>query len=1263
MFLSATITNFYVCKYKVSVVTCASLIDILQKVKNHIIAILVLFLGLSAQAHGPRIFFTSNQGQWHENIKYMLRHGNGNLYLEQNSLTWFFYDHSILDKIHGHVKSTAIPDSVKAHALKVKFEGANENPLLTASKKTSFYSNYFLGNDESKWASNVWSYEEMKYEEIYDGIHLKFYESGEQLKYDFIVEIGADPSQIKMNYEGADEVRMTGNNLLIKTSVTDIIEEKPYAYQIINGKKKEVRCKFHIDKNKKVSFHFPEGYNKEYELIIDPILLFSTFTGSTADNFGFTATYDDQKNTYVGGIVFSVGAYPTTVGAFQIAWAGGTGVDIGISKYNVDGSNMIYSTYIGGNSYEAPHSLVTNSNGELFILGTTSSTNFPTTAGCFDNTFNGGPIVTPPSSGMSYPNGADIIITHLNAGGSALNGSTYIGGTGTDGLNLAFNLAYNYGDAFRGEIIIDNAGNCLVASTSDSPNFPTTAAAPHPVALGGTDAVVFKLNSTLSILTWSTYFGGNSNDSGYGIQLDSNQEIYVTGGTESNNLLITPGAIYGSYNGLVDGYIVRFSNSGNSILSCTYIGTAGYDQTYFVQLDTNDDVYVVGQTTGNYPITGGTYSNANSGQFIQKVNKNLNTSLMSTSIGRGTGQIDISPSAFLVNNCGHIYLSGWGGSLNGLYQADFSGTSGLPVSADALQPTTDGSDFYLMVLDVDASAILYASFFGGPVSQEHVDGGTSRFDKDGVVYQAVCAGCGSNDDFPTTPGAWSNTNNSTNCNLGSFKFDLAEVNAIADFVITSSLCTMPVPVSFSNNSTGAGTYFWDFGDGNTSTLESPTHSYVGPGTYNATLIAVDSSTCLGMDTAYLTIIIPPLPTLSATQPADICIGDSTTFQLNATGGNLTYLWTPNTFLSSNTIANPIAFPPTTTTYSVIITDTNNCSLTESITITVIPEVNAFFNTVSIPCTLPSTISVTNGSTNGVSYLWDFGDGTTSTSIDAQHVYTAAGTYTITLITTNNTTCNIADTAIFSVTITPPLVITVSPGDTVCTGTVAPVNVTGGDTFQWFPAGDFDDPTSQNPNAFPNGNTNYMVIATDTNGCVDTGFVQMTVFPPASIDAGNNQIYDIGPGIPLNATVPPGNQFYWTPPEGLSCTDCLSPIATPSTTTMYYLFYTDAYGCTYSDSVLVQVTSSLYVPNAFTPNGDDKNNFFKPIAYNMSSYELFIFDRWGTLMMETTDTEAYWDGTFKGVKCPIDTYVWKIIYSDALEPNIDKTIYGHVTLIR
>lgn len=1235
----------------------------MQIFRNHIIAALLLFCASSVYAHGPRIFFTENKGQWHQNVQFMLRHGNGNLFLEDNSLTWLFYDHRVIDKIHGHTDHTPIPDSIQAHSLKVSFLNANKTPIINTSKKTSFYSNYFLGNDPNKWASNVNSYEEIEYNEIYDGVKLKFYQNGEQLKYDFILKAGVDPSVIKIKYDGANQIRMSGDNLLIKTSVTDLIEEKPYAYQIINGIKTEVKCKFKINKNKEITFHFPNGYASGYELIIDPILIFGTYTGSSADNFGFTATYDNQKNTYVGGIVFSVGTYPTSVGAFQLAFSGTSGVDIGISKYNVSGTSMIYSTYIGGTSSEAPHSLVTNANGELFILGTTSSTDFPVTAGCFDNSFNGGPSVAPPSSGMSYPFGADIIVTHLTAGGNALLGSTFIGGSGTDGLNLSTNLAYNYGDAFRGEIIIDNNGNVILNTTTDSPNIQTSANAPFPAALGGTDAFSCRLNPGLSTLLWGTYFGGSSNDSGYGVQIDSNGEIYCAGGTESNNLFVSPGVIKSTYGGLVDGYIVRYSNTGGSILSCTYIGTASYDQTYFVQLDLNDDVYVVGQTTGNYPITAGTFNNPNSGQFIQKVNKTFTTSLMSTSIGRSAGQIDFSPSAFLVNNCGHIYLSGWGGPLNALYLADFSGTNGLPVTADALQATTDGSDFYLMVLDVDASSLLFATYFGGPVSAEHVDGGTSRFDKDGVVYQAVCAGCGSNDDFPTTPGAWSNVNNSSNCNLGTFKFDLAEVNAVANFVVNSSYCVFPVEVGFNNSSTGAGNYYWDFGDGDTSSLENPTHFYQSPGTYNAFLIAIDSNTCHGMDTAYLTIIIPPPPTVTATPPDTICTGGSTTFQLNATGGNVTYLWTPNQFLSSTTIANPIANPPVTTTYMVSITDTNGCVVTDTITLNVLQLLQADFVNSFNPCIVPSQINFVNTSSNSVSYFWDFGDGNTSTDVDPQHVYTSPGTYTITMIATDSSTCNISDTAIYTVTIFEPLQITVSPGDTLCTGTTTPLFVNGGETYQWFPPSSFNDPTSATPIATLNGTTTYMVIATDTNGCTDTGYVDIAIFPPAIIDAGNDQIYDIGPGQPLNGNVPSGSNFYWTPPDGLSCTDCLNPIAEPTQNTTYYLYYTDEYGCTYVDSVLVQVTSSLYVPNAFSPNGDGKNEVFKPISVNLSSYELFIFDRWGQLIMRTSNTEDYWDGKFKGVKCPIDVYVWKIIYATSTEPDIFKEIYGHVTLIK
>lgn len=1396
----------------------------MKKVKNHILAVIGLLVAFASQAHGPRIFFTPNEGQWHSNVKYMLRHGNGNLFFEKNSLTWFFYDHSVIDHIHGHLKNVPPPDSVKAHSVKVKFEGANENPLLKPSKRTSFYTNYFLGNDPQKWASDVWSYEEIRYEGIYQGIDINFYESGEQLKYDFIVGKGADPSLIRMNYDGADEVRMSGDNLLIRTSVTDIIEEKPYAYQIIDGKKKEVRCSFQIDKNKRVSFHFPEGYEEEFELVIDPVLLFSTYTGSTADNFGFTATYDASKNTYVGGIVFSAGTYPVTSGAFQLAYAGGAGVDIGISKYNVNGSNMIYSTYIGGNSYDAPHSLVTNASGELFILGTTSSLNFPTTGGCFDNTFNGGVSISLPQTGLSYPNGADIIVAHLSSSGNSMIGSTFVGGTGSDGINLSTNLVYNYGDNFRGEIIVDAAGNCLIATSSDSPDFPTTATAPFPTARGGSDAVVFKLNPSLTTMMNSTYFGGSSNDSGYGIQLDSNGEIYVSGGTESSNLPVSGGVIFPSYGGAVDGYIVRFSNNGNTILACTYIGTASYDQTYFVQLDVNDDVYVVGQTTGNYPITAGTYNNPNSGQFIQKVNKNFNVSMMSTRLGRGAGTVDFSPSAFLVNVCGHIYLSGWGGPLNGAYLADFSTTSNLPVTPDAFQPNTDGSDFYLIVLDVDASDLLYATFFGGSISREHVDGGTSRFDKDGTVYQAVCAGCGSNDDFPTTPGVWSNTNNSSNCNLGTFKFDLAPVIAETHFEATT-YCTTEVEIIFDNVSQGSiNSYFWDFGDGFTSTEENPVHEYDAVGSYTVMLVVMDSNICNGIDTTFYSVVIPPppvlsvmpntticegdtivmdinatggglvytwtpddflssgsddeplafpmddteyiitirdtngcevsdtilinvnnqsgvqvlsdltpctlpftvdfthdnqsafmyfwdfgdgntssspepqhvydvpgnytvtliindssfcefsdtiiseivilpLPSLSVMPPETICEGDAITLEIDATGAGLTYQWTPNSSLSSGSVEDPIANPNSNTEYAITITDINGCSLSATIPISVNEVTNAYFEMETTPCELPFLLTTTNGSNSAFSYFWDFGDGTTSTLPDPQHVYTDPGNYLITMIAYDSSFCSFSDTAISVVNVFAPLEITVPDGDTVCLGSIVPLNVIGGESYQWFPAAAVSDPTVQNPDAFVNVSTNYMVIATDANGCIDTGFVNMVVFPPADIDAGADQVYGFGPGMTLRPNIPDSSDFYWAPPTGLSCTDCLNPVASPAVTTMYYLYYTDEFGCTFLDSVLVQVSPTLYVPNAFTPNGDDKNNVFKPVMTNLDFYEFFIFDRWGQLILQTTDTEAYWDGTFKGIKCPVDVYVWKINYSSDLEPNVIKEIYGHVTLIR
>src|SRR5690606_24667487 len=323
------------------------------------------------------------------------------------------------------------------------------------------------------------------------------------------------------------------------------------------------------------------------------------------------------------------------------------------------------------------------------------------------------------------------------------------------------------------------------------------------------------------------------------------------------------------------------------------------------------------QTHGAYPVSAGVYSNPGSTQFIHKYDHDLSTSQWSTVIGSGLGNENISPSAFLVSDCGQIYFSGWGGVVNGFAQAANSTTNGLPTTVDAFQGSTTGSDFYLMVLEEDATALNYATFFGGTVSTEHVDGGTSRFDKHGTVYQAVCAGCQGNNDFPTTPGAWSTTNGSFNCNLGVFKFDLLQPTAEIGLDGPDYSGLLYAHVSFVNLSVGGTVFDWSFGDGADTTAFAPGHTYSTAGSYTVRVVLSDDDVCTSNDTAYITITIldPPPPTIDTVQP--ICPGGSV--QLQAHGGHA-YQWLPAPGLTDLFVADPVVTPPASTTYTVLVTD-------------------------------------------------------------------------------------------------------------------------------------------------------------------------------------------------------------------------------------------------------------------------------------------------------------------------------------------------------
>lgn len=1273
----------------------------------------------SEQPSADHFLFKQNKGQWHENALFKTILADGSLFLEKDGLTYSFIDKTFIRSIHSENKPKEFPKSFKAHGVKVKFKNSNKNVLVTQKESSPFYENYFIGNDKSKWASDVRAFHEVYYSSIYDNIDFNIYSEYGNLKYDFIVHLNGNTKDIKVNYEGADKMYIKDGILYIKTSITDIIEQKPYAYQVINGTKVKVTCNYKL-KDNELTFDFPNGYNKEETLIIDPVLVFSSYTGSTADNFGFTATYDNNGFTYAGGITFGVG-YPVTTGAYDVSYYnGGTNTyfiphsDVTISKFNANGSGLIYSTYLGGSTSEAPHSLVTNAAGELFILGTTGSNNFPITAGAYDNSFGGGTYSFPGGSGMEHNNGSDIYVARLSANGSSLLASTYIGGSGNDGLNTVSGLEYNYGDPFRGEIVIDNGGNCIITSTTNSGDFPVAGGGASYYG-GNSDGVVFKLNPSLTTLLWSTHIGGTGDDSGYGVQLDAIGNIFITGGTTSGGMSNS----LNSYSGGIDGYLQKYSPTGN-LLASRYIGTSSYDQSYLVQVDINNDVYVVGQSEGSMPVSAGKYSNPNSGQFIQKFNNTLSAMQYGTVIGRGSGAVDISPSAFLVNDCGLIYLSGWGGASNGSVSS--SSTSGLPITSNAYQSSTDGSDFYLMVLDRDATGLLYGTYFGGSTSHEHVDGGTSRFDKDGNVYQAVCAGCGANSDFPTTPTAWSRTNNSNNCNLGVFKFNVDVIYAVAS-VPQATIC-FPASVNFANNSNGGNTYLWDFGDGNTSSQFAPSHSYAAAGTYNVSLIVSDSNGCVIPDTSIIAIQVIN-PAQAAITP-DTAICPNTIIQLNA-GGGTNYSWTPAATLSNPNIANPIASPTTTTTYQLVVSSTcgsdtayveveifnvtssssndtiiclgdsvqisasggdiyswspatniNNSNIYNPI---VYPNISTTYTaSITTPDGCPSTesvfVEVEQGLPNPIitndtgmcygqtmpltvsgarSYLWypNYNiSNTTSTNVFASP--TVNTTYYVDF---TNTCGSVTDSVL--IVLQKPTAV-VSPDDTVCFNDTSLLWASGGVSYQWSPANNLATPNNDSTLFYPDEPKTYQVVVTDVLGCKDTATTTIYFSPLPTVNAGYDKIINFGEEVVLSPTHSNG-VFSWLDDSSLSCFKCENPIANPTETTTYTAYLIDSYGCKVTDNVTIYVDGTIYVPNAFSPDNDGVNDIFYVKGADITEYELFIFNRWGDLLFKSKDMNEGWDGTFKGEKCKTDVYVWRLKYSDI--NTFNKEHFGHVTLLK
>jgi gliding motility-associated-like protein len=783
-----------------------------------------------------------------------------------------------------------------------------------------------------------------------------------------------------------------------------------------------------------------------------------------------------------------------------------------------------------------PHSLVVTEFNELVVMGTTGSSNFPTTAGSYSTSFSGGDSVVYDNV-ISFPHGVDIYVSKFSEDGSQLLGSTYVGGTKNDGLNFKRyytipdpinninfvemhgndSLYFNYGDGARGEVIVDNKNMIYVGTNTFSSDFDSGINPGFQTASGGgQDGIVFKFNSNLTQMLWSSYLGGNQEDAIFSLSLSSAEEVLVSGGTVSHNFPVTTGAYHTSfYGGSTDAFVAKINQNGNSLIASTYFGSTSYDNAFFVRTDRFDNVFICGQTkaTGSTLIQNAGYSVPNSGQFITKFNPSLSSVIWSTVFGTGSGKPNISITAFAVDVCNRVYLSGWGREwVYSYYNAQASyytwesiyGTKGMAVTSDALQTTTDGQDFYVLVLSEDASTLEYASFFGevhytscGYSGHDHVDGGTSRFDKKGHIIQSVCASCGGCQQFPTSPnpGAWSTNNDATNCNNAVFKIRIIENLAEANFDPTPIGCA-PYIVNFNNTSQGS-TFVWNFGDGSpTTSVQNPSHTYTVGGEYTVSLIVGDPLSCNFYDTITRVITVVD-PGASHLPDIQICPGQNTI--IGPTGSyaaGTTFTWTPASNLNNSHIQNPVANPPATTDYLLVATGVCVDSVYQRV-IVYIPDLDILVSNDTMIC--PGGQVVLHASTTGIVNSWQWSNSASFATI-------LSTTQNLTISPTANTTyyvrarenvCNSFVQEQVNVTIH-QFNYTMPPAQIICQGGTTHLTVTNQNSadvlsYSWQPTSQILSGANTNsPLVGPTVATTYYVTITNQMGCTTSAQVQVTI---------------------------------------------------------------------------------------------------------------------------------------------------------------------------
>jgi len=479
--------------------------------------------------------------------------------------------------------------------IRMKFLGANTAPVISGQDRlqgTSNYfqgtSNYFIGNDPSKWRTRISKYAKVRYREVYPGIDLVFYGDQRRLEYDFVVSPGSDPSKIMLEFQGVEEVSLDERgNLVLRLKDGEVIQNAPVIYQEVDGSKVDVAGGYLIDRKGRVGCQVA-SWDRQRPLVIDPVLVYSTFLGGNGRDVGSAIAVDSSGNAYVTGETCS-SDFPTV----NALYPDSIGYDAFIFKLSPDGSQAVYSTYLGGGNTDGGYGIAVDGAGNAYVTGYTSSNSFPTVNALYPD-YQGGV--------------SDAFIFKLSPDGSQAVYSTYLGGSdgygyGDHGSDIAVDGAGNaYVTGRTDSTDLDGAGNAYVTGYTSSNNFPTVNAL-YPTFGGHWDAFIFKLNADGSQAVYSTYLGGSLWDRGYGIAVDGSGNAYVTGWTHSSDFP-TVNALYPNY-GVgykeeYDAFIFKLSPNGSQAIYSTYLGgNSSDDYGYGIAVDGSGNAYVTGYTSSN----------------------------------------------------------------------------------------------------------------------------------------------------------------------------------------------------------------------------------------------------------------------------------------------------------------------------------------------------------------------------------------------------------------------------------------------------------------------------------------------------------------------------------------------------------------------------------------------------------------------------------------------------------------------------------------